>query len=82
MFHENGHCFYGGEKDKNSQRYEDLEFYCDAYACKNMLKRGFNPSQCLYAIELCLSENLTARNRKDRIFEWLKKVKVKNENQL
>lgn len=75
MFHENGHFFYGG-KMKGSPGYYASETKCDKYACKQMLEMGFNPSQCLFAIELCLSENKSSRTRKDNIFSWLKKVRA------
>jgi len=79
MFHENAHHFYGG-KESGTKEYFEEENKCDTYAAKKMLERGFNPSQCLFAIEMCLSEDENARERKDKIYNWLKKVKVENEN--
>lgn len=73
MFHENGHFFYGDSK--NDKEYLSNEHKCDCYAAKNMLEYGFNPSQCLFAVEMCLSESLMSRKRKDLIFDWLKKCK-------
>lgn len=75
MFHENGHFFYGGTPD--GEMYAKNEHYCDCYAAKHMLENGFNPSQCLFAVELCLSESDIARGRKGKLFNWLKRVKVK-----
>ena len=43
MFHELGHYFYYDEKK------------CDLFAAVQMLKRGFNPSQCGIAIDNALS---------------------------
>mgnify|MGYP003346752442 FL=1 len=76
LFHENGHFFYGGEKH-GTKAYFDNEHYCDCYAAKKMLERGFNPSQCLFAVEMCLSEEDSSRDRKDRMFDFLKRVKIK-----
>jgi len=76
LYHENGHFFYGG-KESGTKAYFDNEHYCDVYAAKNMLERGFNPSQCIYGCELCLSEAEHSKERKDRLFDWLKRVKVK-----
>lgn len=44
MFHELGHYFYSDEKK------------CDLFAAVQMMKRGFNPSQCGIAIDNALSE--------------------------
>jgi hypothetical protein len=43
MFHELGHYFYSDEKK------------CDLFAAIQMMKRGFNPSQCGIAIDSALS---------------------------
>ena len=43
MFHELGHYFYSDEKK------------CDLFAAVQMIKRGFNPSQCGIAIDNALS---------------------------
>lgn len=44
LFHEIGHYFY---KDEN---------LCDLYAAREMIKRGFNPSQCGLSINSSLSD--------------------------
>jgi hypothetical protein len=44
LFHELGHYFYKDEKK------------CDLFAAVQMLKRGFNPSQCGIAIDSSLSD--------------------------
>lgn len=75
MFHENGHFRYGGKKHGTKEYFDD-EHFCDVYASTKMLELGFNPSQCIFAIEMCLSEEDSARDRKDRLFSFLKKVKV------
>jgi hypothetical protein len=77
--HENAHHDYGGkDKDKDGeQEYYNSELKCDLAACCAMLKRGFNPSQCLMGIELCLSEEDGARWRKDMVYQWLKLVTYK-----
>lgn len=61
LFHELGHFFYKSE-DK-----------CDRFAEYQMLKRGYNPSQCKYA------NNITLRceDRKKLSNNFLFKVKVK-----
>lgn len=66
LFHEAGHNYYeGGGIGEN---------YCDIFAATQMLKRGYNPSQINYAQEFCLGER--SLNRKDYLFNFLKKVKV------
>ena len=45
LFHELGHYFYKDEKK------------CDLFAAVQMLKRGFNPSQCGIAIDSALSDS-------------------------
>lgn len=74
--HEVSHFMYGG-KPKGDKGYFESELKCDIAACKEMLDRGFNPSQCVMGIELCLTEEDGARWRKDGVFKWLKKVKVR-----
>ena len=65
LFHENGHFFYtGGGEGEN---------FCDIWAGKKMLERGYNPSQIYFAQEFCLSEK--SIDRKDYLYNWLKKVK-------
>lgn len=76
LYHENGHFNYGGKKP-GTEDYIMNEFYCDIYAATQMLKRGYNLTQCNYAGELCLSEANDSRRRKDLLFNWLKKVKVR-----
>ena len=63
LFHELSHNLY----------YSEIK--CDIYAASEMLKRGFNPSQCFYSSYFCLSSKNT--DRKEDLFNWLKKVKVK-----
>jgi hypothetical protein len=58
MFHEIGHYYYKDEKK------------CDLFAVREMLKRGFNPSQCGIAIDQALSEK--SRDRKICIIEKMK----------
>jgi len=64
FFHEVGHNYYTGGIH---------EHYCDIFAASEMLKRGFNKSQIYLANEFCLSDN--AIDRKDYLYNWLKKVK-------
>lgn len=49
------------------------EWKCDVNAANEMLKRGFNPSQCFYGNYYCLSNRQA--ERKDILFDWLKKVR-------
>lgn len=76
QFHEQGHFKWGNEKP-NTKEYFIAESNCDKFACKKMLEKGFNPSQCLFAVELSLSEGESSRWRKDEIFKFLKKVYIK-----
>jgi hypothetical protein len=57
LFHEIGHFYFHSEKS------------CDLYAARQMLKLGFNPSQCGTAIIGTLSEH--AENRKQCLIEKL-----------
>lgn len=68
LFHEAGHFLYKGGTVKG-------ELLCDCYAAKQMLRRGYNPSQINFAQEFCLSEK--SHERKDGLYNFLKKVKSK-----
>ena len=59
--HEIGHFLY------------KTEWKCDLYSCNEMLKRGYNPSQCLYNQNFCLSDKQD--ERKKIVNDWLEKVK-------
>ena len=59
--HELGHFYYA------------TEWKCDVFSAWQMLQKGYNPSQCMYANGFCLSDN--AEDRKDILFTWLQKVK-------
>lgn len=61
QYHELGHYYY------------KTEWKCDVFAAYQMIKRGFNPSQCYYADACCLSDKNDAR--KNILLAWLKKVK-------
>lgn len=62
LFHELGHFLYS------------TEWKCDVFSACQMLKLGFNPSQCFYANSICLSERQA--ERKSILFNYLKKIKV------
>lgn len=62
LFHELGHYYYKSEEK------------CDMFSASEMLKIGFNPSQCFYANSICLSDK--QGKRKDILFNYLKKTKV------
>lgn len=62
MGHELGHCYYF------------TEWKCDVFSASEMLKRGYNPSQCYYANSLCLSDK--QEQRKDILFDFLTKTKA------
>lgn len=62
LFHELGHYFY------------KTEWKADLYAVKKMIDCGYNPTQCLYAHYLCLSERQGFRKRK--VFNYLNKIKT------
>lgn len=62
-FHELGHNYYYTEK------------YCDMFATNEMLKRGYNPSQCYYSNYYCLSD--AQKERKKFQFDYLEKIKYK-----
>jgi hypothetical protein len=67
MGHEYGHFYYRGKG-------QDSEKACDAFSIYFMLKvLGFNPSQCLCAIEHSLSHRDEAEVRKDDIYKELLK---------
>jgi hypothetical protein len=58
LFHEIGHYYYIDEKK------------CDLFAVREMLKRGFNPSQCGIAIDQALSNK--SIDRKMCVIEKMK----------
>lgn len=61
VYHEIGHYLYKTEK------------FCDMYAAARMLEDGYNPSQCVYSVNGCLSDQ--SQERKQNIFNFSKKVK-------
>ena len=62
LFHELGHYYY------------KTEYKCDIFSAYQMLKLGFNPTQCFYANSICLSDNQI--ERKQILFNYLKKTKI------
>ncbi len=60
-FHELGHYKY------------KTEWKCDVFSASEMLKRGFNPTQCYYSSAFCLSEKQD--ERKEILFRFLEKTK-------
>lgn len=54
MFHELGHYFYFGNGN-------DSEMKCDTFANIQMIKRGWNPSNCFIANQFVLSNAQTDR---------------------
>lgn len=61
MYHELGHYMYKTEK------------YCDIYATHRLIEEGYNPSQCVFSVNGCLSEQ--SKERKENIFNYSKKIK-------
>lgn len=61
IYHELGHYLYKSEH------------LCDLYAVKRMLEEGYNPSQCVFSVNGCLSHQ--SQSRKDNILNFSKKVK-------
>ena len=59
LFHEAGHYLY---KDESK---------CDQYAVREMLKRGYNPSQCYFAIHNALGQYESSLERKKCIHKKL-----------
>ncbi len=59
-FHEHGHYYY------------KTEWKCDVFSASEMLKRGYNPSQCYYSSAFCLSDN--QNERKDILLNFLEKT--------
>lgn len=57
LFHEIGHYDY------------KTEWKCDLFSAKKMLEKGYNPSQCMYAQHVSLSEK--QQDRKDILKEFL-----------
>jgi len=65
LFHEIGHFLY------------KTEYKCDLFSCNNMLKYGFNPSQCLKVMLHNLSSNKLESVKRSAInAEYLKNVKL------
>lgn len=64
LFHEIGHYNYGGNGEKSERN-------CDTYALINMLKRGYNPSQCRLANKVTLNSEF----RHKACYELTKKIK-------
>ncbi len=60
-FHELGHYRY------------KTEWKCDVFSAHEMLKRGYNPSQCYYSSAFCLSEK--QEPRKDILLNFLLKTR-------
>ena len=61
IYHELGHYMYKTEK------------FCDIYAACRMIEDGFNPSQCVFSVNGCLSD--ASAERKKEIFNFSKKIK-------
>jgi hypothetical protein len=61
IYHELGHYMYKTEK------------FCDMYATQRMIEDGFNPSQCVFSVNGCLSE--ASKERKENILNFSKKIK-------
>lgn len=59
LFHEAGHYLYYDEKK------------CDLFAVREMLKRGYNPSQCFFAIRDALGDFESSLERKKCIHSKL-----------
>ncbi len=57
FYHEIGHYFYKGNGQKSEEN-------CDRFAQRQMLKRGYNPSQTDYASEFTLGKSKLSRKRK------------------
>jgi len=65
LFHEIGHFLYA------------TEYKCDLFSCYNMLKYGFNPSQCLKVMLHNLSSNKQESLKRSVInAHYLKSVKI------
>lgn len=62
QFHELGHFKYF------------TEWKCDVFSASEMLKRGYNPTQCYYSSAFCLSQK--QKERKDILLKFLERVKV------
>jgi len=65
LFHEIGHNLYFAE------------WKCDVFAANEMLKIGFNPSQCFYSDYFCLSNSENNKKRRENFRNWLFNVKSK-----
>lgn len=61
MYHELGHYLYKSEH------------LCDLYATAQMLDKGYNPSQCVFSINGCLSD--ASATRKKIVANFQKQVK-------
>jgi hypothetical protein len=64
IYHELGHYLYSTEK------------YCDLYATKRMIEEGFNPSQCVFSVNGCLTHDKSIE-RKDNVLNFAKKIRTK-----
>ncbi len=71
LFHELGHYRWNGAR--TVEEAHEVECACDAFAQRQMLARGWNPSQIAAASELTLSECSHARKR--RAWDHLKNVR-------
>lgn len=79
--HEICHNFYGKKnKELDPKGYYASETKCDIGACKIMLQNGFNPSQCILAVDHGLSELENAVERKMKVVEWVNRVHADNES--
>lgn len=64
IYHELGHYLYKTEK------------YCDLYATKRMIEEGFNPSQCVFSVNGCLTQDKSV-DRKENVFNFAQKIRKK-----
>lgn len=62
VFHEEGHFYYKTEK------------FCDLYASKKMLQKGFGMSQCLEVLRNVLSDSKEKEERYNFVLSHLKKI--------
>lgn len=65
MFHELGHFLYS------------TEIYCDLYATREMIKKGFNPSQIAIAFENTLDNSRNSKRQKEVRLKHLNNSYVK-----
>lgn len=64
IYHELGHYLY------------KTEAFCDLYATKRMLEDGFNPSQCVFSVNGCLTHE-SSKARKENVFNFAQKIRRK-----